>query len=70
MTTVYNPLRAAISQSAAEIAIAVLGEPNQRLCSKSELRFGIKAQLPWESRGGKRAFGTIMRTTKVAICFV
>ena len=69
MTTVYNPLRAAISQSAAEIAIAILGEPNQRLCS-SELRFGIKAQLPWESRGGKRAFGTIMGTAKVAICFV
>jgi putative DNA primase/helicase len=45
MTTVYNPLRAAISQSAAEIAIAILGEPNQRLCSKSELRFGTKGSI-------------------------
>jgi hypothetical protein len=37
--------RVALVQHAAEIAIAVLGEPNLRLCGRRELRFGNRGSL-------------------------
>src|SRR6476620_9221936 len=40
-----SALRSALPQHASRIAIAVLGQPNLRLCSRRELRFGSRGSL-------------------------
>lgn len=40
-----SALRNALPQHASRIAIAVLGQPNLRLCSRRELRFGSRGSL-------------------------
>ena len=46
-------IAAALTAHAAELAIALLGEPNRQLSSKRELRFGRKGSLAVVTDGAK-----------------
>jgi putative DNA primase/helicase len=48
-----NSLRESIAQSAADVAVALLGEPNRKLCSNRELRFGNKGSFAIVTEGPK-----------------
>jgi putative DNA primase/helicase len=49
----FKAVRAALGACAAEVAIALLGEPNRQLSSKRELRFGRKGSLAVVTDGTK-----------------
>jgi Toprim domain len=51
-----NLLREAIAQRAADVAVALLGEPNRRLCSKQEFRFGTKGSVAVAIGGPKAGY--------------